>query len=90
VIDIQGLQLSRQMEQMPEPVKQALASYLLFDKIAGTMGDWVPGKKLQTKVFFVYLEKRGGTAIDFDWIRGHGYCELEDWEVFQDALDRVL
>ena len=90
MIDIQGLQLSRQMEHMTEPVKQALASYLMFEKIATVFGDWKPGSVLQTKVFFVYLEKRGGTAIDFDWIRGHGYCELDDWVIFQDALDRVL
>lgn len=90
MIDILGLKLSRQLEQMPEPVKEALGSYLLFEKIATVMGEWTPGSLLQTKVFFVYLEKRGGTAIDFDWIRGHGYCELEDWVIFQDAMDRVL
>lgn len=90
MIDFEGLIVSDDIENMTNPVKQALSSYLLFEKIATSLGDFTPSPELRTKVFFVYLEKRGGTAIDFDWIRGHGYCELEDWVTFQDALDRVL
>lgn len=38
-----------------------------------------------TRIFFQQLVKVGGTAADFDWIRGLGFCALEDWQYFEAA-----
>ena len=53
------------------------------------MTESASGKQLsedaETSAFFAFLVRAGGTAVDFDWIRGHNFCALEDWHFFEEA-----
>ena len=47
--------------------------------------DFEEDPEIVTRMFFRLLVNFGGTAVDFDWIRGLGFCALEDWQYFEAA-----